>query len=234
MEIKGKIALVTGGKGELGSAVATALAEQGAKVYCFDRIPDQSESYLQVDITDEKAVENALEKIERIDILVNCAGEIYSEPVLNVLKKERHKRDSWDRVIHNNLTSCFNMSTQTAQKMVRQRTKGVIINFSSISAQGNAGQVAYAAAKAGIEAMTKVLAKELGMFKIRACAIAPGFIDTESTRKALSESTLDYLVKQTPLRKLGSTQDIIKTIQYMIECDYLSGCVIPVDGSLTI
>ena len=118
--------------------------------------------------------------------------------------------------------------------MARDRVKGVIINFSSISAAGNAGQIAYSAAKAGIEALTKALAKELGMFKIRVCALAPGFIETESTKNSLSESMLDYWKKETPLRRLGKVEDITRTIEYVIETDYLSGEIIHIDGGLTI
>ena len=167
-------------------------------------------------------------------MLINCAGEIYSEPLLNVMRRERHAKASWDRIIGNNLTSCFLVSSQVAEKMAASRTKGLIINFSAISAKGNMGQAAYSAAKAGIEAFTKVLAKELGMFKIRACAIAPGFIETPSTKTALSESMIDFWKKETPLRRLGALDDIISTIEYMIHTDYLSGAVIPVDGGLTI
>lgn len=121
-----------------------------------------------------------------------------------------------------------------AEKMVSMRTKGVIINFSSISAAGNMGQAAYSAAKAGIEALTKVMAKELGMFRIRACAIAPGFIETSSTKAALSDSLINHWKKQTPLRALGRMEDIASTVRYIIETDYLSGAVIHIDGGLTI
>lgn len=234
MEIKDKTVLVTGGLGSLGSGVAKALAQKGAEVIIFDRIETENENVYKVDVTNETEIVKALEKIEKVDVLINCAGEIYSEPVLNVMKRERHKTDSWNRIINNNLNSCFLMSTCVAQKMAETRTKGVIINFSSISAGGNMGQAAYSAAKAGVEAFTKVLSKELGMFKIRACAIAPGFIETPSTRDALSESMIDYWKKNTPLRKLGKIEDITSTIEYIIENDYLSGTVLHIDGGLTI
>lgn len=234
MEIKGKTVLVTGGLGNLGNGVVEVLTQKGAEVIIFDRIEAEKDNVYKVDVTNEDEIMKALNKIEKIDVLVNCAGEIYSEPVLNVMKREHHKVDSWNRIINNNLNSCFLMSTCVAQKMAETRTKGVIINFSSISAGGNMGQAAYSAAKAGVEAFTKVLAKELGMFKIRACAIAPGFIETPSTRNALSESMIDYWKKNTPLRKLGKIEDITSTIEYIIENDYLSGTVLHIDGGLTI
>ena len=120
-----------------------------------------------------------------------------------------------------------------AQKMAARRS-GLIINFSSIAARGNPGQAAYSAAKAGVEALTAVLAKEMGLLKIRAVTVAPGFIDTPSTRRSLSEGTLNHLIKETPLKRLGSVDDIIKTVKYAIECDHLSGCTLSVDGGLTV
>lgn len=234
MEIKDKTILVTGGKGSLGSGVAAFLKGRGANVIIFDLVSGDDESTYKVDVTNESEVKKVLEKIEKVDVLINCAGEIYSESIINMLEKKVHGKDSWDRVINSNLNSCFVMSTLVADKMVKSRTRGIIINFSSISAQGNMGQAAYSAAKAGIEAFTKVLAKELGMFKIRVCAIAPGFIETVSTRSALSDSLIEYWKKQTPLRTLGTLEDIDRTIEYVIESDYVSGTVIHVDGGLTI
>ncbi len=234
MEIKGKTILITGGLGSLGGGIADALKKCGANIIVFDRIDDPGHNAFQVDVTNETEIETALQKIEKVDVLINCAGEIYSEPFINVMKKQRHAKAAWDRVLNNNLNSCFLMSSQVAEKMALSRTKGVIINFSSISAQGNMGQVAYSAAKAGIEAMTKVMAKELGVFQIRVCAVAPGFIETPSTKAALSDSLIDHWKKQTPLRKLGQMEDIISTMKYIIETDYLSGAVIHIDGGLTI
>lgn len=234
MEIKEKNILVTGGLGCLGNSITEALRAKGANVLIFDHIQSGMPGTYQVDVTNMEKVRRTLDGIERVDILINCAGEIYSEPIVNVLKKEVHRKESWDRVINNNLNSCFVMSSCVAEKMVTLRTKGVIINFSSISAGGNIGQAAYSAAKAGIEAFTKTAAKELGMFKIRVCAIAPGFIETASTKEALSESMVQFWKKQTPLRRLGSIEDITTTVEYIIANDYLSGAVINVDGGLTI
>lgn len=234
MNLTDKKVLITGGLGGFGAALAESLSNDGAEIIIFDIKDEKRKNYFMVDISDEKSVKEALSDIDRIDILINCAGEIYSEPLINLIKKTTHERSSWDRIVNNNLTACFNINLQTAYKMISKRVPGVIINFSSISAQGNSGQAAYAAAKAGVEALTKVLAKELGMFKIRAVSIAPGFIDTPSTHMSLNKGMLDYWIKQTPLRQLGQLEDIIKTVKYAIDCDHLSGCTIEVNGALSV
>lgn len=234
MEISGKNIIVTGALGSLGCSIAEALGKQQACVYGVDCISSEKDNYYKVDVTDSKQVSHILSQIERVDVLINCCGMIYSEPMLNLLEGKRHSEESWNRVIDSNLTSCFVMSSCVAEKMARSRTKGVIINFSSISAQGNMGQIAYSAAKAGIEAFTKAAAKELGLLKIRMCAIAPGFIDTESTDKSLSESMISYWKKNTPLRRFGKIEDVISAVEFIIKTDYLTGEIIHLDGGLTI
>jgi 3-oxoacyl-[acyl-carrier protein] reductase len=237
MDISGKNIIVAGGRGALGAAVASDLADAGAEVFIFDiggPCSSDPPNYFQVDLADDEAVAVALKKIPRVDVLVNCAGEIYSEPLVNVLKKSHHGRDSWDRVLRANLTTAFVLGSQVAQKMASQRIKGLIINFTSISARGNAGQAAYSAAKAGAEALTLVLAKELGPLKIRAVAIAPGFIDTPSTHRSLNPGLIEHWVRETPLRRLGDLADIIKAVRFAIDCDHLTGHTLAVDGGLII
>ncbi len=236
MDIKDKNILITGGLGGFGLPLARALKDLGANIFIFDISTSDEFKCFQVDVTDENQVNQALSQIDRVDVLVNCAGEIYSEPFINFMSKEdkKHSRATWDRIIGNNLTSTFNMCVHVGEKMVNKRTKGVIINLSSVSAKGNAGQAAYSSAKAGVEALTKVIAKELGVFKIRAVAVAPGFIDTASTRNAMSEGVIENWIKQIPLKKLGHVEDIIETVKYIIACDHLTGCTISVDGGLSI
>lgn len=229
MDIKEKKIIITGGLGSFGLPLARELSSLGADVIVFDIQKNNEFKCFQVDVTDEEQVKIALAEIETVDVLINCAGEIYSEPFINFMSREdkKHSRANWDRIINNNLTSAFNVGVQVAEKMVNKRTKGVIINFSSVSAMGNAGQIAYSSAKAGIETMTRVIvsipetitlviAKELGVFKIRAVAVAPGFIDVPSTRNAMTEGVIDKWIKQTPLNKLGTIEDIIETVKYII------------------
>jgi 3-oxoacyl-[acyl-carrier protein] reductase len=121
-----------------------------------------------------------------------------------------------------------------AEHMAVNRIRGVIVNISSICADGNAGQTAYSASKAGLESMTKVWAKELGSFGIRSIAIAPGFMDTESTHVALAESVLEEIRLRTPLRKLGKVSQVTHAIKFALTNDFVNAGVIRVDGGLTI
>jgi 3-oxoacyl-[acyl-carrier protein] reductase len=118
--------------------------------------------------------------------------------------------------------------------MVSKRQKGVIINISSISAKGNAGQSAYSAAKAAINALTVTWSKELGMFGIRCNAIAPGFFDTDSTHQELDESKLKAYQKNTPVGRLGKTDEIVDAIEFIIGNDYYNGSILELDGGLVI
>ena len=117
--------------------------------------------------------------------------------------------------------------------MIKKRHEGIIINISSIAAKGNAGQSAYSSSKAGLESLTKVWAQELGPFGIRSVAIAPGYIDTNSTRKALKDEKLTEIKNKIPLKKLGKIENITKSIKFVIENDYFNGSVLSIDGGLS-
>ena len=106
--------------------------------------------------------------------------------------------------------------------------------ISSISAEGNEGQTAYSAAKAGVNAMTVTWSKELGKFGIRCNAVAPGFIETDSTRKALNESILNHIQFNTPLRQLGQADDVAQAVSSVISNKFINGVVLHVNGGLTI
>ncbi|MCP4370159.1 MAG: SDR family oxidoreductase [Deltaproteobacteria bacterium] len=246
MIIKDSVAIVTGGGSGLGLGIASVLLEKQAKVVVLDidkeKLAKLSEKFIkyQVDVTNYEAVQAAIDdvvsKYERIHILVNNAGAIYNEPLINVMNREnmKHSYENFKKFLDVNLNSVFIMSSIVAEKMVLKRTKGVIINISSISANGNAGLSVYAAAKAGVNALTKTWAKELGVLGIRTVAIAPGFINTESTNKALSKEVISHIKREVPLRNLGKVEDIAHSVLYAIENEYLNGAVIEVNGGLTI
>ncbi len=244
-----KTAIITGGASGLGKAIAQKLLSEKNRVAVIDydesRLDALHKEYPQIlckkaDLTslEEAAttINNIFTEFQKIDILVNSAGILYNEPLVSFgagsLKK--HSAESFDRVIKSNLYSTFYASTETIEKMIMKRTKGVIINISSITACGNAGQTAYSAAKAGINAFTSTWAKELGIFGIRFVSIAPGYIDTESTKNILSENMLDQITQKIPSRKLGKTSDIVEAVLFAIHNNYLNGKILQIDGGLTI
>lgn len=177
-----------------------------------------------------------VEQNGRLDILVNNAGVIFSEPFVNIMNPAgmMHDYARFQNSIAVNLNSVFIVTSAVVEQMVRRRTKGVIVNISSISACGNEGQVAYSAAKAGVNAMTVTWSKELGRWGIRCNAIAPGFIGTESTRKALSETSLKHIQANTPLRRLGEAGEVAQAVAAVIGNNFMNGVILNVNGGLTI
>ena len=244
MEIRGCTVVVSGGCGGLGLPIATYLHEMGARVVIVDRDTEALEALpacfgrrladLSVPEETKKAAHSIAEEYGAPDVLVNAAGFIISEPLVNIFNTESIVLDykNFRLGLAANLDSVFTMTSSVVEEMIRSRRKGVIISLSSICACGNEGQTVYSAAKAAVNAMTVTWAKELGRFGIRCNAVAPGFIDTESTRKALTESQLKHIVENTPLRRLGTPFEIAKAITALIENDFLTGLVFPVDGGI--
>lgn len=246
MDIRGRTVVVAGGAGSLGSVIATSLLERGARIAILDTRLDAESTpgpdvlALQVDVANEDAVLAALETIVgtfgKISALVNCAGLIHSEPLINITERSQrtHRVSTWDAIIRSNLTSAFVLGARVAEHMASNRVKGVLINFSSISSGGNPGQTAYSAAKAGIEAMTKVWSRELGPLGIRALSIAPGFVATPSTSTAMSEAALSELARRTPLLRLAKPSEIASAVAFAIENDFITGTTIAIDGGLVL
>jgi 3-oxoacyl-[acyl-carrier protein] reductase len=241
--------LITGGGGGIGRHLVDRLSPQVKRIAVFERDPslcaELQNEYANVrcypcDVTDHQALIEAIDILNcdafYADVLINNAGLIHSEPLINVLSKKGrvHSLETWHKVIGANLHSVFNITGLIVDIMVAQRKKGIVINISSVSAKGNAGQSAYSAAKAGVNALTRTWAKELGVLGLRFVAIAPGFIDTPSTREALSEHILTKLKQQIPLRRLGEVENVYQAVRFIIENDYLNGTVIDVDGGLVI
>lgn len=170
---------------------------------------------------------------ERIELLINAVGLIWNQPVLSVkgARLAPHDLASFERVVRANLTTTFVMASRVAARMARAGG-GSIINFSSIAARGNAGQVAYSAAKAGVEGMTRALAQELGPLGIRVNAIAPGFIDVASTRAALSTEVLEQYTRRTPMKRMGTVDEIVDAVESLHGNSFLNGVVLELDGGL--
>jgi len=250
MNIKGRKVLITGGARGIGRALVEGFVEDGACVGVLEKDSDSCQlirecfggkvstwkcdvsDYLQVD----HAVRIALVSGFRPDILVNNAGIIHSEPLINLTRKDNriHSRDSWRRVIATDLDSVFYVTSRVIEDMLDRRCRGVVISISSIAASGNAGQTAYSAAKAGVNALTKTWSKELGPLGIRFAAIAPGFLETHSTRDALNERSLMKLQQEIPLRRLGKVEEIYLAAKALVENDYINGAIIEVNGGLSI
>ena len=237
-----KTALVTGGASGLGQGVVSCLIERGYKVAIFDLNAHQDDSVMSVklDVTDESqvvtGVEQVMSQLGHIDVLVNAAGVIHSQPLLNLMSREqiRHDYGSFQRVLDIDLHSVFLVTSVVAEQMLLKRTKGRIVNISSISANGQAGQTAYAAAKAGVEAMTKVWAKELGGLGITVNAVAPGFIDTPSTHQALKPEHITTITRETPAKRLGQIDNVVQAVCYAIDNDFVNGSILSVDGGLVV
>lgn len=249
MELQGKNVIVTGGARGIGRALVEKLLAKQVKVCVFDinrpgleqlRSDYPEIDCVECDLTDHKMVEtcvaSASERKGAIHVLVNNAGFLYSEPLVKLSSTGILKHDPamWEKTIAANLNSVFYMTSSVVERMIMTRTKGVIINISSVSACGNAGQSAYSAAKAGVNALTAVWARELGMMGIRVASVAPGFTNTESTNEVMSQANLQEILKRVPLRRLGKPGEIVDGIIAVIENDFFNGKVFELDGGLVL
>lgn len=246
MRLEGQVALVTGGSRGIGKGIVEAFVKEGAKVaFVYNSSKDAADAIvselsasgeviaIQADVKSkeaaQKAVDEVLEKWERIDILVNNAGVI-RDGLLATMDE-----DDWCTVIDTNLNSVYNFTQSVMRPMMSQRS-GRIINMSSVASEmGNQGQTNYAASKGGINGFTKCLAAEVGRRNITVNAITPGFIETDMT-EAVRNAAEGEIKKAIALRRLGKPEDIASTAVFLASPDasYITGQVIEVDGGLTL
>lgn len=239
-----QIALVTGASRGIGKAIALALGEQHATVIGTatsvpgaQKISDMLEKNniqgtgMVLNVSDTESVAQCLKQLSdefgMPDILINNAG-ITRDSLLMKMKD-----DQWDDIINTNLTSIFRMSKAIIRPMMKKRS-GRIINISSVvGSTGNSGQTNYAAAKAGLVGFSKSLAREIGSRKITVNTVAPGFIDTDMTRE-LGEEQRDNLVRQIPLGRLGSAQEVAAAVVFLASpaAAYITGETIHVNGGM--
>ena len=243
--LDGKVALITGAARGIGKAIALKFAQEGADVAFTDLVINEAaeETISEIAAYGHKVkgyasnaanfdethavVEEILKEFGRIDILVNNAGITKDGLVLRMSEAQ------WDAVIAVNLKSAFNFIHAVIPQMARQKG-GSIINMASIAGQmGNPGQINYASSKAGLIAMAKTVAKEMGSRGIRANAIAPGFIVSEMTN-ALPEAVREEYIKSIPLKRGGTVEEIANTALYLGSdlSSYVTGQVIAVNGGL--
>ena len=245
MSLEGKIAVVTGGGRGIGQAVSLRLARLGAKVIVnYVNRPDpaletvaQIEAAggkaraLQFDVADSQAVQEVMQTIAsaegRLDILVNNAG-ITRDGLLMKMKE-----DDWDAVLDTNLKGAFSCIKAVSRVMMKQRW-GRIVNISSvIGFAGNAGQVNYASAKAGLIGLTKSVAREFASRGITVNAVAPGYIETEMTG-GLSPELTAKIMAEIPLARLGNPDDVAAAVAYLVsdEAAYVTGQCLHVNGGM--
>ena len=234
---EGKVALVTGAGRGIGKATLARFAAEGAEEPAADLAFDDDVPGLQIQADDpsreqvEAAVARTVEELGGLDILVTSAGIIRDNLV------HKLSDDDWDAVIATHLRGTF-LATQAAQAQMTQHGGGKMVLISSVSALGNRGQLNYSAAKAGIQAMTKTLAIELGRFQVNVNCVAPGFIATAMTRQTADrlgvpfEDFKQFGADQTPLGRVGEPEDVAGVIAFLCSEDasYVSGQVIYIRG----
>ena len=243
--LEGKVAIVTGAARGIGKAIALKFAAEGANVAFTDLVIDENGLATQQEIEalgvkakgyasnaanfeeTHQVVADIVKDFGRVDILVNNAGITKDGLMLRMTEAQ------WDAVLNVNLKSAFNFIHACAPIMMKQR-KGSIINMASVvGVHGNAGQCNYASSKAGMIALAKSIAQELGSRGIRANAIAPGFIITDMTAK-LPDEVKEEWCKKIPLRRGGTPEDVADIVTFLASdmSSYVSGQVIQVDGGM--
>jgi len=242
--LDGKTALVTGASQGIGEAIARRLAAQGARLIVAARSIDKLERLatdlakasveawvLELDLADTEGVIERLKELpepfSEVDILVNNAG-ITADNIF-----ARMKLDEWERVLRVNLTGAFAVTRGLCRGMMRRRWGRIISISSVVGLMGNAGQVNYAAAKAGLVGFSKALAREVAARNITVNVVAPGFIATAMTEK-IPEKRREELMGAIPLKRLGSVEDVAAATVFLAsdEAGYITGHVLNVSGGL--
>ena len=241
MRIEANTFLVAGGGSGLGAATTEMLAASGARVVVADLRgePPEEGRFVETDVTDEDSVREAVEATRELGELrgaVNCAGVASAEKVLG--REGPHSLDSFAQVVQVNLVGTFNVIRLAAEAMSRNEPlesgeRGVIVNTASVAAfDGQIGQVAYAASKGGVVALTLPVARELARSGIRVMTIAPGIFDTPMMA-GLPEDARESLGDQVPFpSRLGKPEEYADLVKHIVENEMLNGEVIRLDGAI--
>jgi len=235
MDIKDTRAIITGGASGLGAATAQSFTAAGAEVTIFDRDPSGAAfaneigaHFVAVDVTSPDSVAAGLDETADINAVINCAGIATAEKTLG--RDGPHAQDSFDRTLAINLGGTFNVARLAAARMAQG---GVIINTASVAAfDGQKGQTAYAASKAGVAGLSLPMARDLARYGIRVVAIAPGIFHTPML-EGLGQEVMDGLAVDVlcPAR-LGDPAEFAALARFIVECEYLNGTTIRLDGGL--
>jgi NAD(P)-dependent dehydrogenase (short-subunit alcohol dehydrogenase family) len=232
LDVRGRAALVTGGAGAIGAAICARLVEGGATVFCCDR-PGQpapaGTTGLPCDVADAAAVAAALAEVDRaagrLDIVVHAAG------ITRDARLWKATADDWNLVVATNLSSAFHL-LHAAVPLMRRTGSGSVVLISSINGErGKVGQSSYAASKAGLNALARTAARELGAFGIRVNAVAPGWINTPMT-SAVPEEARQRAIAESPLGRLGEPDDVARATMFLVSDlgRHVTGQVLRVDG----
>ena len=242
-DLSGRVALVTGASRGIGRAIAERLAQQGATVVAAARGDHAGETArtlvaagrkaeaVDLDVTDSAAIERLPAEIVgrhgRLDIVVSNAGIARDQLLM------RMKREDWDAVLTTNLTAAFLLAQAAIRPMLKQRGGRIIVVGSVVGQTGNAGQVNYAASKAGLIGFAKALAREVASRGITVNVIAPGLIDTDMTRTISDKAQVDWAA-QIPLGRLGAADDVAAAACFLAsdEAAYITGHVLAVNGGM--
>jgi 3-oxoacyl-[acyl-carrier protein] reductase len=251
MKIKDKTIVITGAGRGIGRALAVRFATQGAHIALLDmnatdlaaaakqctELGVRAKTY-SVDVSREPDIAAALDAVVRdfgsLDVIINNAGIVKDALLIKVKDGEvvgKMSLEQWRAVIDVNLTGVFLCAREAAERMIKLAKGGVIINISSISRHGNAGQSNYSAAKSGVASMTVVWAKELARYGIRVGSIAPGFTHTDILA-SMKPEVLEKVIAPVPLKRLGQPDEIAHAAQFIIENDFFTGRCLDLDGGL--
>jgi 3-oxoacyl-[acyl-carrier protein] reductase len=251
MKIKDKTIVITGAGRGIGRALALRFAAQGAHIALLDmNAADLAAATQQcvdlgvralaytADVSREADISAALDAVVRdfgsLDVIINNAGIVKDALLIKVKDGEvvgKMSLEQWRAVIDVNLTGVFLCAREAAERMIKLAKGGVIVNISSISRHGNAGQSNYSAAKSGVASMTVVWAKELARYGIRVGSIAPGFTHTDILA-SMKPEVLEKVIAPVPLKRLGQPDEIAHAAQFIIENDFFTGRCLDLDGGL--
>ena len=251
MDLHGKTVVITGAGGGIGRALATEFARCGANLALLDVHRENLQETAQLcsgngvvarcyvaSTSDEPQVIAAFDQIvadfERLDGLVNNAGIVKDGMLIKVRDGEivgKMTLDQWQGVLDVNLTGVFLCGREAAERMIKLKRGGVIVNISSISRAGNTGQTNYSAAKAGVAALTVTWAKELARQQIRVASVAPGFIRTPMVA-SMKPDALAKVTAPVPLGRLGEPLEIAHTVRFIFENEFVTGRCLEIDGGL--
>jgi len=243
--LKGTTSIVVGGNGVLGSAMASALAAYGSKVAIVGRNMEKAEAVkqkieqeggevicLKADAASKQDMQNVLEEVlrwsGRVDTLVNASGINSSTPFFELDMEE------WDRIMDTNLKSVVLACQIFGKQMIEQGEGGSIINISSVSSDPPLSRVfTYSASKAGVNSVTKFLAREFAPYKVRVNAIIPGFFPAEQNRKILDASRIESIMRHTPMGRFGEPEELQGAVVYLASAKasgFVTGSLLRVDG----